>query len=102
GHNITSQATCQNDGGRARLKQFFKIAIIGLFTVPALSKTIATPGTALNNTLGVPLQIVLLMSLLTLLPAIFMSVTPFLRITVVLHFLRQALGTSSSTSTQAL
>ena len=31
-----------------------------------------------------------------------MSVTPFLRITVVLHFLRQALGTQSTPSNQVL
>jgi len=36
------------------------------------------------------------------LPAAIMSVTPFLRITVVLHFLRQALGTQSSPSNQVL
>jgi flagellar biosynthesis protein FliP len=36
-----------------------------------------------------------LMTLLTLLPAIVMSITPFLRISIVLHFLRQALGTQT-------
>ena len=39
------------------------------------------------------MQIVLLLTLMTLLPAAVMSITPFLRIVVVLHFLRQALGT---------
>jgi len=52
--------------------------------------------------LGVPLQIVVLLTLLTLLPAAVMCVTPFLRITVVLHFLRQALGTQSTPSNQVL
>lgn len=51
---------------------------------------------------GVPMQIVLLLTLLTLLPAVVMSVTPFLRIAVVLHFLRQALGTQSTPSNQVL
>lgn len=51
---------------------------------------------------GAPLQIILLLTALTLLPAIFMSVTPFLRITVVLHFLRQALGTQTTPSNQVL
>ena len=51
---------------------------------------------------GVPLQIILLLIALTLLPAAVMSVTPFLRITVVLHFLRQALGTQSTPSNQVL
>jgi len=48
------------------------------------------------------MQIVILLTLLTLLPAAVMSVTPFLRITVVLHFLRQALGTQSTPSNQVL
>jgi flagellar biosynthesis protein FliP len=52
--------------------------------------------------LGVPMQIVLLLTLLTLLPAILMSITPFLRMTVVLHFLRQALGTQTTPSNQVL
>jgi len=51
---------------------------------------------------SVPMQIVILLTLLTLLPAAVMSVTPFLRITVVLHFLRQALGTQSTPSNQVL
>jgi flagellar biosynthetic protein FliP len=45
---------------------------------------------------------VLLLTLMTLLPAVIMSVTPFLRIVVVLHFLRQALGTQSTPSNQVL
>ncbi|MCL4852867.1 MAG: flagellar type III secretion system pore protein FliP [Bryobacteraceae bacterium] len=51
---------------------------------------------------GVPLQIVILLTALTLLPAVVVSVTPFLRITVVLHFLRQALGTQTTPSNQIL
>jgi flagellar biosynthesis protein FliP len=51
---------------------------------------------------SVPLQIVLLLTALTLLPAIVMCLTPFLRITVVLHFLRQALGTQTVPSNQIL
>jgi len=55
-----------------------------------------------QGTLGVPMQIVLLMSGLTLLPVLLMSVTPFLRITLVLHFLRQAIGTQSTPSNPVL
>ncbi len=58
------------------------------------------PGKA--GAVGVPLQIIILLTALTVLPAVFMSVTPFLRITVVLHFLRQALGTQSTPSNQVL
>ena len=52
--------------------------------------------------LSVPMQIVVLLTVLTLLPAILMSVTPFLRVVVVLHFLRQALGTQTTPSNQVL
>jgi flagellar biosynthetic protein FliP len=52
--------------------------------------------------LSTPMQIIILMTALTLLPAIVMSVTPFLRISIVLHFLRQALGTQSAPSNQVL
>ncbi|HUA20064.1 MAG TPA: flagellar type III secretion system pore protein FliP [Bryobacteraceae bacterium] len=53
-------------------------------------------------TLSTPTEIVLLLTLLTLLPAVIMSVSPFLRIIIVLHFLRQALGTQSAPSNQVL
>ena len=82
--------------------------MLALAAVPA----IAAPSDSLlgvtlvqNKTgasLGVPMQIVLLLTLLTLLPAILMSLTPFLRVVVVLHFLRQALGTQSTPSNQVL
>jgi flagellar biosynthetic protein FliP len=78
----------------------------------AAGSAIAAPGDSLlgvtlvqnktGQTLGVPMQILLLLTLLTLLPAILMTVTPFLRITIVLHFLRQALGTQTAPSNQVL
>jgi flagellar biosynthesis protein FliP len=46
--------------------------------------------------------IILLLTLLTLLPAILLSVTPFVRILVVFHFLRQALGTQTAPTNQTL
>jgi flagellar biosynthetic protein FliP len=55
-----------------------------------------------SDSLSVPMQIVILLTLLTLLPAIVMSITPFLRIAIVLHFLRQALGTQTAPSNQVL
>jgi flagellar biosynthetic protein FliP len=58
-----------------------------------------TKGTA---TLSAPMQVIVLLTFLTVLPAVIMSVTPFLRITVVLHFLRQALGTQGTPSNQVL
>ena len=55
-----------------------------------------------DGKLGVPMQIVLLLTLLTLLPAVIASLTPFLRLVVVLHFLRQAVGTQTAPSSQTL
>ena len=46
--------------------------------------------------------IVVLLTLLTLLPALLLSMTPFVRILVIFHFLRQALGTQSTPSNQTL
>lgn len=71
----------------------------------------AAPGSQLSDLLGgpvgkdglsLPLQIVVLLTALTVLPALLVSLTPFLRITVVLHFLRQALGTQTAPSNQVL
>ncbi|MGO9096567.1 MAG: flagellar type III secretion system pore protein FliP [Bryobacteraceae bacterium] len=61
-----------------------------------------TLGAVHGASLSVPMQIVLLLTVMTLLPAVIMSVTPFLRIVVVLHFLRQALGTQATPSNQVL
>lgn len=60
------------------------------------------PGAASLDVLGLPLQIVILLTGLTVLPAVLVSLTPFLRISLVLHFLRQALGTQTAPSNQVL
>jgi flagellar biosynthesis protein FliP len=73
------------------------LALAGAAPVFSLKLT-GMDGVSLSS----PLQIVLLLTALTLLPAVVMCVTPFLRIVVVLHFLRQALGTQSAPSNQVL
>jgi flagellar biosynthesis protein FliP len=77
------------------------LAPLDLAAAPARSAPLLGISAA-NGSLSVPMQIVILLSLMALLPAAVMSVTPFLRITVVLHFLRQALGTQSTPSNQVL
>jgi flagellar biosynthetic protein FliP len=82
------------------------------FSVPSVAAPVTnTPDSIFGITLvqgkagpsvGVPMQIVILLTLLTLLPAVLMCITPFLRLTVVLHFLRQALGTQTAPSNQVL
>jgi flagellar biosynthetic protein FliP len=49
-----------------------------------------------------PLQIVLLLTLLSFIPAILVTMTSFTRIVIVFHFLRQALGTQEMPSNQIL
>lgn len=51
---------------------------------------------------SVPWNIVVLLTLLTLLPALIVALTPFTRLLVVFHFLRQALGTQTAPSNQTL
>ncbi len=52
--------------------------------------------------LSMPMQVLISLTLLTVLPGAIMAMTPFLRITIVLHFLRQALGTQTVPSNQVL
>src|SRR4051794_29129682 len=59
-------------------------------------------GSVSGGSLSEPMQIIILLTLLTLLPAMIMAITPFLRISIVLHFLRQALGTQTAPSNQVL
>ena len=50
----------------------------------------------------VPWNIVVVLTLLTLLPALMVALTPFTRLLIVFHFLRQALGTQTAPSNQTL
>ncbi len=95
---------------RRRLVKQVVAGIMSAALFPAIASA-AKPdsllGISFGNTAGskaesVPLQIVLLLTALTVLPAIVMCLTPFLRITIVLHFLRQALGTQTVPSNQIL
>jgi flagellar biosynthetic protein FliP len=52
------------------------------------------------GTVSAPLQIVLLLTLLTFIPAVLVTMTCFTRIVIVFHFLRQALGTQEAPSSQ--
>ena len=54
------------------------------------------------GTISAPLQVVLLLTLMSFLPAILVTMTSFTRITIIFHFLRQALGTQEMPSNQIL
>jgi flagellar biosynthesis protein FliP len=66
---------------------------------PAVSNGLSIPG--LGGT-SVPWDIVVLFTILTLLPALLLAMTPFVRLLVVFHFLRQALGTQTTPTNQTL
>jgi len=59
------------------------------------------PGVSVR-TESTPITIILLLTFLTLLPAILLSMTPFVRILIIFHFLRQALGTQTAPTNQTL
>lgn len=52
--------------------------------------------------MSMPIHIMLLLTLLTFIPAIVISLSSFTRIIIVFHFLRQALGTQEAPSNQIL
>src|SRR5580704_5157361 len=82
----------------------FLLAGTAAVAAPATTSPLARMGVGSSGsgTLSLPMEIAISLTLLTLLPAAAMCITPFLRITVVLHFLRQALGTQSTPSNQVL
>ncbi len=75
----------------------------------AQQKTIAIPKVSLEvgkatkpDDVAVTLQILFLMTILSLAPALFILTTSFTRIIVVLHFLKQAMGTPQMPPSQVL
>jgi len=68
---------------------------------PAAPNSLVIPGLTQGNS-SLPWNIVVLLTILTLLPALLLAMTPFVRLLVVFHFLRQALGTQSTPTNQTL
>ena len=75
-----------------------------LLLAAAAPKLLPLPGLGphAGNNDSIPWTIVFTLTLLTLLPAIVLSMTPMVRLLVVFHFLRQALGTQTAPSNQVL
>jgi flagellar biosynthesis protein FliP len=76
------------------------VATLLASAAPALSRSEANLLDSLMK--GSPWAIVVLLTLLTLLPALLLSMTPFVRLLIVFHFLRQALGTQTVPTNQTL
>jgi flagellar biosynthetic protein FliP len=77
-------------------------ALAGLSCAPLATAAPASPWPGLGGSNSAPWNILVLLTLLTLLPALLLSVTTFVRLLVVFHFLRQALGTQTTPSNQTL
>ncbi|WAC63856.1 flagellar type III secretion system pore protein FliP [Pseudoxanthomonas sp. SL93] len=69
-------------------------------TLPVLPKV--NVGQIGDNTVSLPLQTLLLMTAITLIPSALLAMTAFTRIVIVLGLLRQALGTGQTPSNQVL
>lgn len=68
---------------------------------PVAPNGLSIPGLMQSNG-SLPWNVVIILTVLTLLPALLLSMTPFVRILVVFHFLRQALGTQTTPTNQTL
>ena len=83
----------------ALLLMLLPLAVHAQTGLQALSVTTGANGA---QTYSLSLQILVLMTALTLLPAAFLAMTSFTRIIIVLAILRQALGTAQTPSSQVL
>jgi len=80
-----------------------KIRITGKPVAPAapgdIGGVLQIPGV---NGSSVPWNVVVMLTVLTLIPSILVCMTPFARLLIVFHFLRQALGLQTTPSNQTL
>ena len=96
----------RSDGGRPMVRRAYPCGVAGIASVALLfAACLADPAAAQNLTLdfgtggeatGRIVQLVALITILTLAPAILVMVTSFVRIVVVLSLLRTALGTQGT------
>jgi flagellar biosynthetic protein FliP len=70
--------------------------------VPPQQPEVATIDLAKTANNSLPLQIVVILTLLSFIPAVLISMTCFTRMIVVFHFLRQAMGTQETPNNQVL
>jgi flagellar biosynthetic protein FliP len=90
--------------GQTRLKHLTRLGVVFALCAPRLAA--ASMKLELDGAdpvhMGTALKMVLLMTGLSLLPAVLLTTTSFVRIVVVLSFVRNALGTQSMPPTQVL
>jgi flagellar biosynthetic protein FliP len=96
-----------NPAIRVLLLAVVTLALISLHTALAADKgfsgvELRIGGGATKGGLTAPMQILVLLTLLSIVPAILVSVTSFTRLIIVAHFLRQAIGTQTMPPNQVL
>jgi flagellar biosynthetic protein FliP len=79
-------------------------ALVAVSAAPALAQAPQQMQIDVNGVgrVSAPLQVLLLLTLLSFVPAMLVIMTSFTRIVIVFHFLRQALGTAEMPSNQML
>src|SRR5215467_5937943 len=82
------------------MNPLFTLLLAAAPAAPVLKLDLGSNGGQVQMTM--PVQIMLLLTLLTFIPAIVISLSSFTRIIIVFHFLRQALGTQEAPSNQIL
>lgn len=94
---------------KIRLTSALLLVILVLTSVPVLAQTPAVPKITVGvdraqnpGDVAVTLQILLLLTVLSLVPAIVVMMTSFTRISIVFSFLRHGLGTQQSPPTQVV
>lgn len=80
---------------------FALLAHIPLAAAAPPQNVVQLPGVTIRSE-STSVTILILLTLLTLIPAILLSMTPFVRILIIFHFLRQALGTQTAPTNQTL
>lgn len=99
---------CSRPAGRIGLIVVTAMMITGV-AATASAVTFPIPSLELNfspaqepEEVAVVLEIIALLTIISLAPAILILMTPFTRITMVFHFLRQAIGTQTSPPNQVI
>jgi flagellar biosynthesis protein FliP len=89
-------------------RRLVALAVLGALPVGCAMAEVLLPAVAIKSaadgvqTYSLTFQVLILMTLLTLLPAILLAMTAFTRIIIVLSILRQALGMATTPSNQVL
>jgi flagellar biosynthetic protein FliP len=94
--------------GSTHYRRLIAVALLALLPLAMAGAQAALPAVAIKTaadgaqTYSLTFQILILMTVLTLLPAILLAMTAFTRIIIVLSILRQALGMATTPSNQIL